>query len=331
MATLDQMLQEAQRENAFLVPLLTVALDGGRFYVMSSKAEELFAMMPEIFFYEKIDSENPQDLSRFTAKDLLFIEAENVDELWKLNHITGCQLALIGEKKLDESLVDYDVTEKDLRSAVLSFEVHWKKISAMKTSFHAMGPLRRPALFLDRDGVVLEYREYPKDVSEVQLMPGIAELISRAHQKNMAVVIVTNQSGLGRGYYDWQAYDQVNRRMLELLAQEKAYVDQVMKAPFFEKSSQSFGMSRKSLRKPRPGMFHACVEELGIDLSKSILVGDSASDLMAGDLAGVGKAMLLDSGRSEIELQKWRAWPLLSRSKYGLQIKVLAALKDVGL
>jgi hypothetical protein len=123
MAQLDQVLQDAQQENPFLLPLLTVSLDGGRFFVMSSKAEELFAMMPEIFFYEKIDSENPQDLSRLAARDLLFIETEKVDELWSLGQATGCQLALVGDKKMDESLIDYYVTEKDLRSAVLSFGV----------------------------------------------------------------------------------------------------------------------------------------------------------------------------------------------------------------
>lgn len=331
MSQLDQVLQTAQQENEFLLPLLTVSLDGGRFFVMSSKAEELFAMMPDIFFYEKIDSEDPHDLSRLSAKDLLFTEGDKVDELWTLNRTTGCQLVLVGEKKLDEALVDYSVTEKDLRSAVLSYGNYWQQLKNIRQSFHAMGPLRRPALFLDRDGVVIEYREYPKDVNEVKLMPGISDLIFRAHQKNMAVVIVTNQSGLGRGYYDWQVYDQVNRRVLELLAQEKAYVDQVMKAPYFEKSLLSFGMSRKSLRKPRPGMFHAAVEELGIDLSKSILIGDAASDLMAADLAGVGKALLLDSTHREKELQKWREWPLLSRSKYGLQVSVLGRLSEMAL
>jgi D-glycero-D-manno-heptose 1,7-bisphosphate phosphatase len=286
-------------------------------------------MMPDIFFYEKIDFENPQDLSRLTSRDLLFVESEKVDELWKLNRTTACQLALVGDKQLDDSLVDYYVSEKDLRGAVLSFGAYWQQMTSLRTSFHALGPLRRPALFLDRDGVVLEYREYPKDVSEVRLNAGIAQLIVKAHQKGMVIVIVTNQSGLGRGYYDWQAYDQVTARMLELLAQEKCYVDQVLKAPFYEKSILSYGMSRKSLRKPRPGMIHSVVEELGIDLQKSILIGDTASDLMTADLAGVGQAWLLDSPRREQELQKWRQWPLLSRSLYGLQVKVLGKFSDL--
>lgn len=329
---IDQLLQEAQKENPFLVPLLTTSLDGGRFFVMSAKAEELFAMMPDLFFYERIDADDKDfDLSRLTERDLLFVETDKVDELWQFNRQTGCQLVLVSERKTDESLVDYCVTEKDLRSAVLSFNTHWQRFAGEKNQFRAMGPLRRPALFLDRDGVVLEYREYPKDVSEVKLMPGISDLIFKAHQKNMVVVVVTNQSGLGRGYYDWQAYDQVTRRMQELLAQEKAYIDQIVKAPYYEKSQLGYGLSRRSLRKPRPGMFHSVVEELGIDLSSSFLIGDSASDLMAADLAGVGKAVLLDSPRKDEELQKWRQWPLLSRSKYGLQIAVLSRLQDLSL
>jgi D-glycero-D-manno-heptose 1,7-bisphosphate phosphatase len=136
---------------------------------------------------------------------------------------------------------------------------------------------------------------------------------------------------LGRGYYDWQAYDQVTRRLQELLAQEKSYVDQIVKAPYYEKSQFSYGLSRRNLRKPRPGMFHAVVEDLGIDLSSSILVGDSASDLMAADLAGVGKAFLFDSPRKDQELQKWRQWPLLSRSKLGVQIPVIARFSEIAL
>ena len=106
MSQLDQVLQTAQQENEFLLPLLTVSLDGGRFFVMSSKAEELFAMMLDIFFYEKIDSEDPHDLSRLSAKDLLFFEGDKVDELWTLNRTTGCQLVWGCEKKLDEARGD---------------------------------------------------------------------------------------------------------------------------------------------------------------------------------------------------------------------------------
>lgn len=330
MALIDQLLQEAAKENPFLIPLLTTSLDGGRFFVMSHKVEELFAQMPEIFFYERIEADDASfDFSRLTQKDLLFVDIEKVDELWSLNRKTGCQIVLVSEKKMDETLVDFLVTEKDLRSALLSYDTHWRQFSEEKRNFHAMGPLRRPALFLDRDGVVLEYREYPKDIREVKLTPGISDLLLRAHQKNMTVVVVTNQSGLGRGYYDWQAYDQVTGRMLELLAQEKAYVDQVVKAPYYEKSTVSYGMSRRNLRKPRPGMLHAVVEELGIDLKASLLIGDSASDLMAAELAGVGQAVLLDSPRRDEELKKWRQWPLLSRSRYGLQVKVVSRLSDI--
>jgi len=184
-------------------------------------------------------------------------------------------------------------------------------------------------VFLDRDGVVIEYVEYPKEADQVKLMPHISAFLKRAREKGYAVVIVTNQSGLGRGFYDWNSYDQVTARMQSLLAQEGVFVDLIQKAPYFAQSESASCHGRRGLRKPRPGMFHGAVEVLGIDLSKSLMIGDFATDMMAADLAGVGKGYLLTSNHLERELKKWREWPLLSRSRYGLNLPVIKSFAEV--
>ena len=91
----------------------------------------------------------------------------------------------------------------------------------------------KPALFLDRDGVVIYDSGYAKDADQVRLMPGITDLIQRAQKKSWKVVIVTNQSGLGRGWISLSQYQAVSERMLELLSAQQILIDGIYFAPWF--------------------------------------------------------------------------------------------------
>ncbi|MGZ5279648.1 MAG: D-glycero-alpha-D-manno-heptose-1,7-bisphosphate 7-phosphatase, partial [Pseudobdellovibrionaceae bacterium] len=191
------------------------------------------------------------------------------------------------------------------------------------------GPRENPALFLDRDGVVIEDIDYIREANQVKIRPDVREVIEKARQKNFRIVIVTNQSGIGRGMISWEQYDQVTLKMQSLLAKDGLFVDRIMRAPFYEQSILPEGLVRRSLRKPRPGMIHLAASELRIDLGQSILVGDTATDLMAGVLAGIPKVYLLKSHRTSEELKKWREWPLLSRSSVGLASIEISSLGEV--
>lgn len=154
-------------------------------------------------------------------------------------------------------------------------------------------PGARPAAFLDRDGTVIVDRDYPGDPAAVELLPGAARAIRRLNQAGMAVVMVTNQSGIGRGLISAAEFLAVQRRVTELLEAEGARVDAVYHCPHAPWESPPC-----QCRKPAPGMFRAAGADLGLDLAASIYVGDRLRDVLPGRELG-GRAFLV--GRTEPE------------------------------
>ena len=141
-------------------------------------------------------------------------------------------------------------------------------------------PTPRPALFLDRDGVLIEDRHHLSDPKEVALCPGVRALLERAQQQGWPVVVITNQSGIARGYFDWTAYSMVTERLLELLG-PMAPIDAIYANGYGPDAPDT------SWRKPSPAMLLAAAKELNLDLSRSLLIGDRLSDLQAGAAAGL--------------------------------------------
>ncbi len=325
----SRILANAYNENPILGALAGVTLDGGRVISTGEISEGLLNMVPDVLFFERKSIEDVPFLKSISVKDLIFVEKLSIDQLWQLASQTSAQIACIAEKNIGLDLADYQIQEKDLRSALLGLGGVLKKIAPHREDLCFDGRRDNGALFLDRDGVVIEDVDYIRDPAQVRIRPDIKETLLRAREKNFRIVIITNQSGIGRGMISWEQYDQVTLRMQTLLAQEGLFVDRIMRAPFFEQSQLPEGLVRRSLRKPRPGMIHQAAGELRIDLSKSILVGDCASDLMAGVLAGISKVHLLRSPRTSEELKKWREWPLLSRSPIGLNSVEISSLKEI--
>ena len=175
----------------------------------------------------------------------------------------------------------------------------------------------KPALFLDRDGVVIYDSGYAKDADQVRLMPGITDLIQRAQKKSWKVVIVTNQSGLGRGWISLSQYQAVSERMLELLSAQQILIDGIyfapwftgapsmpenLKAPEFKTGNvQEKGCWCSEWRKPWPGMFWQAALDLSIDLKNSVMIGDRATDQLAAAVAGVEQTYLRPSEPTTVE------------------------------
>ena len=330
----DLWLKSSREENPFLAQLVAAGLDGGQIFAEKSLADLLETVRTQVagqISIQKIDSLSDLRLGRASVRDLIVTTDAKVDDLFALARKSPAQVALVSEMQLDPAIYDLQVNEKQFRQALLSFPEVWKKLQHSYSGFQLKGGERKPALFLDRDGVVIKDTNYVKRTSDVVLIPGIEKLIQNAHAMGFAVVVVTNQSGIGRGLLSWVDYDQVTRRMCELLAEKKAWIDQIVCAPYFAESERAYGLVRSSLRKPRPGMFHSVKEHLGIDLERSILIGDSATDLMAAAMAGVGRAVLLGSDKQEAELNKWHSWPLVSRTKWGKNIEVASSISGVSL
>lgn len=154
----------------------------------------------------------------------------------------------------------------------------------------------RPTLFLDRDGVVVDEVEYLCEVDKVALCPGVAEMIGRANRAGIAVVIVTNQSGIARGLYGWKDFAAVQDEIARRLKTTGAFWDAVMAAPFHPEGKQPWRHPDHPTRKPNPGMLLAAERALNLDLARSWILGDRATDIVAGRRAGLAGGIFLGQG-----------------------------------
>lgn len=156
---------------------------------------------------------------------------------------------------------------------------------------------KRGALFLDRDGVIVEEVHYLHRVEDVTLIDGAAALIAEANRRGHPVVIVTNQSGLARDMFTWAEFAQVQSRMLALLkAETGAFVDAVYACPFHKNGVAPYRADNHEARKPNPGMLLRALAALPIDVKSSVIIGDKAGDLEAGQKAGLGGGIHVLSG-----------------------------------
>ena len=150
----------------------------------------------------------------------------------------------------------------------------------------------KPAVFLDRDGTLNEEVDYLSDPDLLVLIPGAAAAVARLNARGVPVVVVTNQSGIGRGRYGWRDFAAVMSRMADLLALENARIDAVYAAPHHEQGQGEYAVADHPDRKPNPGMLMKAAGEYGLDLARSWMVGDKAVDLEAGRRAGCRVALV---------------------------------------
>jgi D-glycero-D-manno-heptose 1,7-bisphosphate phosphatase len=145
-------------------------------------------------------------------------------------------------------------------------------------------PTPQPALFLDRDGVLIEDRGYVGRAAAVQLLEGAGALLETVAACGWRAVVVTNQSGIGRGYYGWEDFAQVQAEIDRRLGRSAAFIDAVVACPFYPEHPW---------RKPAPGMLLAAAARLPIALERSWILGDREKDIEAGRAARLAGGMLL--------------------------------------
>lgn len=150
----------------------------------------------------------------------------------------------------------------------------------------------RPAVFLDRDGTLNEEVDYLHRPEDLVMIPGAAAAVAKLNARGIPVIVVTNQSGIGRGYYGMEDFLRVMDRMDGFLAEEGASLDAVYVAPHHEKGQGEFAHPDHPERKPNPGMLTRAAAEHGLDLAASWMVGDKALDLEAGRAAGCRVALV---------------------------------------
>jgi D-glycero-D-manno-heptose 1,7-bisphosphate phosphatase len=162
----------------------------------------------------------------------------------------------------------------------------------------------RAALFLDRDGAIVEETDYLCRVEDIVMIPGAAGTIAAANKCGVAVVMVTNQAGIGRGYYGWAEFRVVQNAIVAALAAEGATIDAVYACAHHPLGQGSFAHPDHPARKPNPGMLLLAAADLALDLKKSWLVGDKASDVEAAKRAGIAGALQVATGYGGAERQR---------------------------
>jgi D-glycero-D-manno-heptose 1,7-bisphosphate phosphatase len=162
---------------------------------------------------------------------------------------------------------------------------------------------------MDRDGTVSDEVGYLNHVSRLRVFPWSAEAVRAVNESGLFAVLVTNQAGVARGYFDEEMIASVHERLAEELAREGARLDAVYYCPHHPTAGEPPYRRDCDCRKPRPGMLLRAAREHGIDLAGSYVVGDKYSDVrLAHEVGATGVLVLTGYGRGEFEYER-ASWP----------------------
>jgi D,D-heptose 1,7-bisphosphate phosphatase len=146
--------------------------------------------------------------------------------------------------------------------------------------------MSRPACFLDRDGTLTQERGYAATPGDIELLPGAGAAVRLLNRRGMAAVLITNQSGVGRGYFTIEDVAAQHEKLRQLLAVDDAHLDGIYVCPHHPDE-------RCGCRKPATALLIQAARELDLDLSRSWMIGDREEDLAAGERAAGGSLLVL--------------------------------------
>ena len=172
-----------------------------------------------------------------------------------------------------------------------------KQLKRREQNIHKAN-FRRPAVFLDRDGVLTEETGYVDSVEKLRIFPYAAECIRKIHEKGYYAIVITNQSGVARGLFTEERLQEMNRYL-----QQYTGVDAVFYCPHHPGGAVEEYRIKCNCRKPAIGMFQDACRRFDIDMTNSYMVGDRAGDIIAGQNVGI-KAILLESGYGTARLEE---------------------------
>lgn len=160
----------------------------------------------------------------------------------------------------------------------------------------AYNKLMFPAIFLDRDGVIIENRsDYVRQWSHVTVLPKAIDALSGFKRQGFKIVVVTNQSAIGRGLMTFEDAQAINERLVAAIKESGGWVDAVFMCPHKPEDNCE-------CRKPQPGLLLQAAQQFSLDLRSSWMVGDAWTDLLAGQSAGVEGTIMVRTGRGAVQL-----------------------------
>jgi D-glycero-D-manno-heptose 1,7-bisphosphate phosphatase len=180
--------------------------------------------------------------------------------------------------------------------------------------------MRQPAIFLDRDGVIIENRaNYVRSWADVEIYPQALEALAQVSHSPYKIIIVTNQSVVGRGIIALSEAQSINDRLVSEIVRSGGRIDATFMCPHTPKDGCG-------CRKPKPGLLLQAAQAHAIDMGHSIMIGVALSDLLAGQAAGVGQVALVRTGRGAAQSSLPEMATLASIHIYDQLKNVLAAL-----
>lgn len=160
---------------------------------------------------------------------------------------------------------------------------------------------KQKAVFLDRDGTINKNVGFLRDIDDFELIDGVSEAIKKINQSGYLAIVVTNQPVIARGEVSWEELNEIHKKMATLLGRDGAYVDAIYVCPHHpDKGFEGERLEYKfdcDCRKPKPGLLFQAAKEFNIDLSQSIMIGDSERDIEAGKNAGVSRIAKVEENK----------------------------------
>ena len=155
----------------------------------------------------------------------------------------------------------------------------------------------RRFVILDRDGTIIEEREYLSEPEQVMLIPGVGAALRELKKMGLGLVVITNQSGVGRGFFDQLQLERVHERLRKLLEKERVHLDGLYVCPHKPEDDCN-------CRKPKLALLRQAGEDLGFSPEKSIVIGDKASDIEMGHMAGALTYLVRTGYGSQVSTEK---------------------------
>ena len=184
--------------------------------------------------------------------------------------------------------------------------------------------INSPCLFLDRDGVLIDWRNYRMEIENAKLVSGCDKIIKNCNKKKIPVILITNQGGIGLGLHTWDDFKKIQKIINNKLLKKGAQIDGVIACPHHPLAKGKYKHKNHPCRKPNGGMFLIAKKLFRIDLKKSWMVGDKINDLIAANSENLKRGFLVLTGYGKEEKQKMNLLP-----KNFFIVKILSSLKNL--